>query len=129
MAVALEVRCPFLDRRLAAAALALPLAALSRPGTRKGLLRTVARRHLPTTIVDRPKMGFAVPIGEWFRNDHGGLGTLLTDALGSPDAFGPFPVEREAVQEMIDEHRANRRDHTHRLFMLLTVALWVRAFS
>jgi asparagine synthase (glutamine-hydrolysing) len=126
MAVALEVRCPFLDRRLASTALALPLRVLSPPGTRKGLLRSIARRHLPATVVDRPKMGFAVPLGEWFRDDHGGMRSLLTDVLGATAPFGPFALEGSVVRRMLDEHLAGRRDHAHRLFTLLTLALWVR---
>ena len=127
MAVALEVRSPFLDRDLAAAALAMPVRRLTPGGRRKGLLRTVARRHLPREAVERPKMGFAVPIGEWFRTDFGGMRTLLLDRLGSRDPFGPLELNRRAVQRFIDEHQGGRRDHGHRLFSLLTLSLWAKA--
>lgn len=126
MAVALEVRAPFLDRDLAAAALSMPVRRLAPGGRRKGLLRTVARRHLPRDAVERPKMGFAVPIGEWFRTDFGGMRTLLLDRLGSRDPFGPLELNRRAVRRFIDEHQGGRRDHGHRLFSLLTLSLWTQ---
>ncbi|HEB61352.1 MAG TPA: asparagine synthase (glutamine-hydrolyzing), partial [Phycisphaeraceae bacterium] len=66
MACALEVRCPFLDRKLTEYALSLPLKTLTPGLKRKGLLRALARKSLPRETVDRPKMGFALPLGEWF---------------------------------------------------------------
>ena len=88
MAVALEVRAPFLDRDLVRAALAAPTYQLAPNGKRKGLLRAIARNHLPDAVADRAKMGFAIPIGQWFRNDFGSMRTLLLDHLRSVDPFG-----------------------------------------
>ncbi len=124
MAVALEVRCPFLDRALAGAALAAPIDTLTPGGRRKGLLRELARRHLPADAVDRPKMGFAIPIGEWFRSDYGGMKTLLMEHLMRAEPFGPIGIDRAAVAAMTDEHMDGRRDHGQRLFCLLTLAMW-----
>jgi asparagine synthase (glutamine-hydrolysing) len=124
MAVALEVRCPFLDRDLADAALATPIDDLLAGGRRKGLLRDVARRHLPAEAVDRPKMGFAIPIGEWFRDDTGGMRTLLVDTLTATDAFGPIDLDARAVRGFLDEHLNGKRDHGQRLFALLTLSMW-----
>ncbi len=129
MACGLEVRCPFLDRDLARAALAAPIEQLMPGGQRKGLLRQIARKYLPKEIVDRPKMGFAIPIGEWFRNDDlpargGGMKTLLLDHLNSAEPFGPIQLNRKAVQRFIDEHMSGKRDHGQRLFTLLTLSIW-----
>lgn len=131
MACGLEVRCPFLDRDLARAALSMPIDQLMPGGQRKGLLRNIARKYLPKEIVDRPKMGFAIPIGEWFRNDdlpHKGSGmkTLLLDHLNSAEPFGPIQLNRKAVQRFIDEHMSCKRDHGQRLFTLLTLSIWAR---
>lgn len=134
MAVALEVRCPFLDRDLARAVLAMPIQQLIPGGERKGLLKQIARRHLPREVVDRPKMGFAIPIGEWFRDDdlpHRGAGmrTLLLDHLNSTEPFGPIQLNPRAVRRLIDEHMTGGfrgRDHSHRLFTLLTLSIWAR---
>jgi len=133
MAVALEVRCPFLDRDLARAVLAMPVRDLIPGGQRKGLLRRIARQHLPADVVDRPKMGFAIPIGEWFRSDFGGMKTLLLDHLNSAEPFGPINLNRAAVQRLIDEHMeagpgvSRGRDHSHRLFTLLTLSIWAKS--
>ncbi|MDY7109996.1 MAG: asparagine synthase (glutamine-hydrolyzing) [Planctomycetota bacterium] len=129
MAVALEVRCPFLDRDLAAAVLAMPVDDLIPGGTRKGLLRNIARRYLPAEVVDRPKMGFAIPIGEWFRSDYGSMKTLLLDHLQSAEPFGPIRLDRKAVQRFIDEHMSGKRDHGQRLFALLTLSIRARSLQ
>jgi asparagine synthase (glutamine-hydrolysing) len=134
MACGLEVRCPFLDRDLARAALSAPIEQLMPRGQRKGLLRQIARKYLPKEIVDRPKMGFAIPIGEWFRDDdlpHKGSGmkTLLLDHLNSAEPFGPIQLNRKAVQRFIDEHTSCKRDHGQRLFTLLTLSIWARSLK
>ncbi|MFG0327345.1 MAG: asparagine synthase (glutamine-hydrolyzing) [Phycisphaerales bacterium JB037] len=140
MAVGLEVRSPFLAGELVDAALRTPLDLLMPGGQRKGLLKQVARKHLPDHIVDRPKRGFAIPIGEWFRTDFGGMRQLLHDHLGSTD---PFPGLAEAgvnidmnfVRKMLREHDAageksinpwHGRDHSQRLYMLLVLSIWAK---
>jgi asparagine synthase (glutamine-hydrolysing) len=133
MATALEVRCPMLDSRLVRACLGAPEASLMPRGERKGLLREVARRHLPAEVVDRPKQGFSIPLARWFREDFGGLGTLLGDTLGGADPFPEnvlgFRVDRRSVGRMIGEHQGLVRDHSRGLFSLLSLALWCRGME
>ncbi|MCA9296595.1 MAG: asparagine synthase C-terminal domain-containing protein, partial [Phycisphaerales bacterium] len=126
MAVGLEVRCPFLDRDLSRLALTAPTHQLVPKGQRKGLLRDIARKYLPADIVDRPKQGFAIPIGQWFRDDTGGMRTLLNERLRTDRAFGPFELRPAAVERFIDEHDAGVFDHSQRLFVLLTLAIWAQ---
>lgn len=136
MSVALETRAPFLSRQLITDCLSAPLSDLMPRGQRKGLLRAVARRHLPAHIVDRPKMGFAIPIGEWFRSDYGGLRTLLLDHMNSAEPFGPpslgIDLNMAYVRQMLDEHLGTgksglvTRDHSQRLYMLLVLSIWAR---
>lgn len=140
MAVGLEVRAPLLAKELVEAALRTPLDVLMPKGQRKGLLKQVARRYLPDHIVDRPKQGFAIPVGEWFRSDYGGMRQLLHDHLESAD---PFPGLGEAgveinmafVRRMLREHDAagerslnpwHGRDHSQRLYMLLVLSIWAK---
>ncbi len=140
MAIALEVRAPFLARELVEAALRTPLETLMPGGQRKGLLKQVARRYLPDHIVDRPKRGFAIPVGEWFRTDFGSMRTLLYDHL---EAAEPFPGMADAgvelnmsfVRQMLREHDLagerslwpwRGRDHSQRLYMLLVLSIWCR---
>jgi asparagine synthase (glutamine-hydrolysing) len=85
MRVGLEVRVPFLDHRLAAFAWSLPLKWKIQPGERKILLRQLLSRYLPSPLVNRRKMGFAIPLGEWLRGDL-----------------------REWAEELLDERRIRR---------------------
>jgi asparagine synthase (glutamine-hydrolysing) len=81
-------------------------------------------QHLPDVIVDRPKMGFAIPIGEWFRTDFGGMKTLLLNHLDRDDPFGDVPIRVDVVKRVLDEHLSEEIDHGQRLFALLTLAMW-----
>ncbi|MBX3387640.1 MAG: asparagine synthase (glutamine-hydrolyzing) [Phycisphaeraceae bacterium] len=136
MACALELRSPYLSRALVDACLSAPLSSLMPRGQRKGLLRQVARKYLPSEIVDRPKMGFAIPIGEWFRSDYGGLRTMLLDHLNSAEPFGPpslgIELNMAYVRQMLDEHLGTgpsgvvKRDHSQRLYMLLVLSIWAK---
>lgn len=136
MAVALEVRSPFLDSTLARTTLSSTVSSLMPGGRRKGLLREVARKHLPAEIVDRPKQGFAIPIGDWFRSDYGGMRQLLMDHLNSADPWGPaslgIDLNMKFVRQMLDEHMGTGvsgrvvRDHSQRLYMLLVLSIWAK---
>ncbi|MCH7790813.1 MAG: asparagine synthase (glutamine-hydrolyzing) [Planctomycetes bacterium] len=141
MAVGLEVRAPFLSRELINRCLSTPLSTLMPGGQRKGLLRNVARKYFPAEIVDRPKMGFAIPIGEWFRSDFGSMRQLLYDHLESTEPFGPDAlgingmINMDFVRRMLREHDAagekslwpwHGRDHSQRLYMLLVMSIWAK---
>lgn len=141
MAVALEVRSPFLSRALIDACLAEPLSSLMTGGQRKGLLREVARAYLPSEVIDRPKQGFAVPIGDWFRTDYGGMRQLLRDRLLGPEPFGPDSlginslINMRFVSQLLQEHDDagsaslwpwKGRDHSQRLYMLLVLSIWAK---
>ena len=141
MAVGLEVRAPFLSRELINRCLSTPLSTLMPGGQRKGLLRNVARKYFPPEIVDRPKMGFAIPIGEWFRSDFGSMRQLLYDHLESAEPFGPDAlgingmINMDFVRRMLREHDAagekslwpwHGRDHSQRLYMLLVMSIWAK---
>jgi len=143
MALGLEVRCPFLSNEIAKASQEIPVAAHMR-GETKHILKQLARRHIGTELIDRPKQGFAIPISEWWRTDFGGLGTLLFELLDRPEPFGAvhevLPINMGFVRQMIDEHWAagglparystghvRKRDHGQRLFGLVTLALWARS--
>lgn len=136
MHVPMELRSPMLDPGVAELAARGSLESLMPRGQRKGLLRQVARKYLPAEIVDRPKMGFAIPIGEWFRSDYGGLRTMLLDHLNSREPFGPSALGIELnmgfIRQMLDEHLGTgpsglvRRDHSQRLYMLLVLSVWAK---
>jgi asparagine synthase (glutamine-hydrolysing) len=118
----LEVRAPFLDRAFAAYACALPMGLKLNRGSRKYILRRLARRYLPATIVDRKKHGFAVPIGHYLR-------TLFRerccDVLLSRDNPVADWFNRAAIEGMLDAHLSGRQEFGKKLwslYVLFTVA-------
>ena len=125
MAVALEVRSPLLSMRIRNAVAPLTTRQLM-SGGRKGVLRSIARKYLPNHIVDRPKMGFAVPLKSWLQSEQSSLGQLASDVLLSADPFAGLSIKKEVVTTMLQEHRSGQRNHEHKLFALLTLALWNR---
>ena len=133
MAVGLEVRCPMLDPSLARFVFSLPARTLLPRGQRKGLLRAVARKYFPPEIVDRPKQGFAIPIGDWFRSDYGGMKQLLLDHLNSAEPWGSpslgIDLNMKFVRQMLDEHMNLKRDHSQRLYMLLVLSIWAKGLG
>lgn len=139
MSVGLEVRSPMLAKDVMDRAMSAPISDLMPHNQRKGLLRQVARKYLPAEIVDRPKMGFAIPIGEWFRTDYGGLRSMLLDHLNSSEPFGSpslgIDLNMKFVRQMLDEHLGTGhsgrvvRDHSQRLYMLLVLSIWAKWLS
>ncbi len=122
MAVALEVRCPMLDSQICDLAAHWPVSVLMPRNQQKGLLRKVAAQYLPRSIVNRPKQGFAIPIGLWFRST---LKDQLVDLLNH-DYLQDFGIRNHGVRTLIDQHITGQFDHTHRLFALLQLAVWMQ---
>ena len=114
----LEVRAPFLDRAFAEYACSIPVALKHR----KHILKQLARRYLPDTIVDRKKHGFGIPVGDLLR---GLFRTRLSDTIlcrSNPIATW---FNRQTLQTLLAEHLSGRHDHGKRLwaiFVLFTVA-------
>lgn len=123
MAVALEVRAPFLSREMIQRQLGAP--AMGYP---KRELRELARSVLPAGIADAPKSGFAIPIGDWFRTNFGGMRDLMHAKLDTPDGLDPLravlPIDHRRVGTLMKEHEAGDRDHSQRLYHLIVLALW-----
>ena len=122
MAVSLEVRCPFLDPDVVAFSLEqLPSRFKLRAGViKKYVLKRLARLRLPPALPIYRKQGFGLPVREWFRGPWLGY---LRESMGSLDAA---LVSREYAEELLDRHLMRASDESHRLFALLTLALWHR---
>ncbi len=125
MAASVELRPPFLDHHLVALAYSLPSSLKVRHGQTKWILKEVARRHLPTSITDRRKVGFRVPLDVWFR---GHLRELARDQLLASDSFVGNTLDRTAVVELLDSHEAGRRDESIRIWTLLSLEVWHQTF-
>ena len=125
MACSLEVRVPLLDRRVVELAASFPMRLKLRGLTTKWALKRVVRDMLPRDIARRPKKGFGIPLGHWFRGE---LRPLLREAC-APDALRRTGLFRpEAVERLLVEHEARRHDHRKKLYTLLAFQLWARQY-
>ena len=123
MANSLEGRSPFLDHRLMEFAASLE-PSLKLPGRNlKGLLKEAVSPWLSRDILEKPKWGFAVPIGQWFRGE---MSDFLKDNLLGGSRSGFF--EKGKVESLIAEHQHGGRDLAHHLWILLMFELWHERF-
>lgn len=123
MANSLEVRCPLLDHTLAELSGRIPNAWKTRNGKGKLILLKALGDRLPPELLDRPKMGFGVPLSEWFR---GALRSMLRDHLLSESFLGRGIVSRTGLEALLGEHDSGRRDNSDFLWLLLALELWFR---
>ncbi len=123
MAHGLECRQPFLDYRLVEFAISLPSNLKWRFGKGKYLLRQALGHLLPPAIWKRRKMGFGVPLADWFRAE---LRDTLHDVLLSPTAQQRGYFRPQAVERLVQEHDQRQFDHSARLWALLVLELWHR---
>lgn len=117
---ALEVRSPFMDHDLVHFAARLSTDQLLKGGPKR-MLREAFAADLPAWVFKRKKMGFAVPIGEWFRAS---LRPLLQDHLFAANSFARAHFNPTTVQRLADEHQTEKQDHAQRLYALLMLELW-----
>ncbi|HET9875986.1 MAG TPA: asparagine synthase (glutamine-hydrolyzing) [Mycobacterium sp.] len=124
MANSLELRVPFLDPEVFAVASKLPVAAKITRTTTKYALRRALEPIVPAHVLNRPKLGFPVPIRHWLR-----AGELLEWAYATVDASATGDlIDLAAVRRMIDEHRCGTSDHSRRLWTVLIFMLWHAIF-
>lgn len=126
MLASLEVRSPLLDHELADVAATVPHEWKIRNGQKKHILIRALGDRLPPHLLNRPKMGFALPLNEWLR---GPLRDLLWDHLTGSRFLSRGLVSPEFLQHMLDEHQIGRRDNTTWLWALLVLELWFRDFD
>ncbi len=117
MACSLETRAPFLDSEVIGLAFSLPRSWHRHGLTGKRMLRYSFQNLLPSSIWQRRKQGFGVPIHKWFRKE---LGTELEELLLTTDS----PVNGGAVRELLLQHRQGQRDHGYRLWSIYIYLLW-----
>jgi asparagine synthase (glutamine-hydrolysing) len=119
MAHGLELRVPFLDRRVATVAARLPMDAKIAAGTTKHLLRQAVAPLLPAAVVARPKLGFPVPIGHWLRDElYDFADTLFREA--EVDRY----LRRDAARDLLVRYRRGEGFDWRKLWVLVAFCLW-----
>jgi len=122
MAVSLEARVPLLDHRVVEFAAALPTSLKVRGGQEKWLLRQVLYRHVPSELVDRPKMGFGVPIEQWMRKE---LRPWCEDLLDSSALRRQGYLDADAVSRIWREYLAGENNWNYYLWDVLMFQAWL----
>lgn len=122
----LEVRVPFVDPVVAGMAFRLPHNWKLRDGQRKWILNRVAEKYLPKSIIQRPKGGFGIPIGEWFRSD---LQDQVHELLGPKQMESSEAWNAAGVKQIIDEHFSYRRDRFWELWNLFVFEWWSKKWN
>jgi asparagine synthase (glutamine-hydrolysing) len=125
MAASIESRPPFLDHELVELAFRVDSSMKIRGRSGKWIVKEIARSRLPASIVDRKKVGFRVPLDEWFR---GGLKALAHDLLSGPDSFVRQYFDHGPIERMLADHERGRRNEEIRIWTLLGLEVWHRAF-
>jgi asparagine synthase (glutamine-hydrolysing) len=116
MAHSLEVRVPLLDHKLVEWMSGLPPTWKLRGGTTKYIFKKAVRGLLPDDILDRTKMGFAVPLAAWFR---GPLRQTISDAVLGPGLMSCGLFNPETLRDLVTQHQSGKRDHSAALWSLL----------
>lgn len=122
MAVSLEARIPLLDRDIVEFAIGLPIAMKIRDGSSKWVLRQVLDRYVPTSLVDRPKSGFGLPVDDWLRGSLRGWAEELIASAPVREY-----LDRRIIDAVWTAHQSRRRNHAYELWDVLMFAAWAQA--
>ncbi len=125
MATSVESRVPFLDHKLVEFTCSLPERLKLRGGTTKYILRESMKGVLPESILSRPKMGFPVPVGAWFR---GAYSSVVDEYVMSERAMARRIFNPDFVREIVSSHQSGSENHEERLWALVNFEIWQRQF-
>jgi asparagine synthase (glutamine-hydrolysing) len=126
MGVSLETRVPMLDHEVVEFAWRIPLSLKIRDGQGKWLLRQVLYKHVPRELIERPKTGFDVPIGDWLR---GPLRDWAESLLNEPRLRREGFFDATEIRDRWNQHLSGRRDWQQALWNILMFQAWLEAES
>ena len=124
MGMSLETRVPFLDHNVVEFAWGLPLSLKVRNGQGKWILRQVLYKYVPKEFIERPKMGFGIPIDSWLRGPLKDWAEALLDEkrLIAEGFFNPAPIRKKWA-----EHLSGKRNWQYHLWDVLIFQAWIEA--
>lgn len=125
MANSLEGRSPFLDHKLMEFCASLPVEYKLRGNIKKYILKKAIKDMVPAENLNRGKMGFGVPVGNWFRKE---LKPFLKENLLSEKSLGRGYFNPDTVKSMVEAHSQARKDYSFQLWALLMLELWHKRY-
>jgi asparagine synthase (glutamine-hydrolysing) len=125
MAASIEGRVPFLDHKFVEFAFGLPTDCKIRGLTHKWLIKEVAHRYLPDSIVTRRKIGFDVPLTQWFR---GKLRDMCYDRICNRNGLAAELLKRQELEKILDDHCSGHKDNFLKIWTLLGLSIWYDIF-
>jgi len=124
MAVSLEARAPMLDHRFVEFAFRVPVKYKVNGLTTKYILKQLAYKLLPHEIIDRPKMGFAMPVAQWINSD---WKDMSEDLIVGRRTLQRGNFNADYLKNIVAEHRRGRRDHSGIIWTLMVLEMWYRS--
>ena len=116
---------PFMDHELAAFVSALPDEMRVRGRTTKWILREAMKKLLPAEILQRPKVGFRVPVNEWFQHE---MKDYLYDHLTSESSCTRDLYDASTLHQILSDHVNGKQNHEKLLWGLLNLEIWYRQY-
>jgi len=125
MAASIEGRVPFLDYELVEYAFSVSDKFKISGRQRKKVIKDIARKYLPNEIIDRPKIGFAVPLDSWFK---GKLKDMSYDIIFQKNGISDLYFNNDVVRAILDDHMKNKKNNAIKIWTLLGISIWYNRF-